>query len=223
MDIEKLVEERQAEVKEPKNQVTYGLVLIFVIFILCIFIWKSYYTYAICLGLGIIIGVTLRYSRFCFAAAFRNLFITRNTRILRGILLGLIVSTVGFAIIQSSYIPNQGSSYGDIPGAVRSVGLHVMVGAFVFGMGMVLAGGCASGMLMRIGEGHIIFVVVLIGFIIGTLLAANDNGFFNIILNKNAKTIYFPEYLGLKTVAAIQVIILMILYKLAQWREKRGN
>ncbi|WP_346869389.1 N-acetylmuramoyl-L-alanine amidase [Clostridium sp. UBA5119] len=29
-----------------------------------------------------------------------------------------------------------------------------MIGAFIFGIGMVLAGGCVSGVLMRIGEGH---------------------------------------------------------------------
>lgn len=220
-DIEKLMQQRQAEIKDKKSQLAYGLVLILTVLGLCIFLWKHYYTYAVCLGIGVMIGITLRYSRFCFAAAFRNLFITRNTRILRGIILGLIVSSIGFAIIQSDYDFTQGSSYSDIPGVISSVGLHVTIGAFIFGIGMVLAGGCASGILMRIGEGHTIHGVALVGFVIGTLLGAKDYSFWHHLFTKNAKIIYFPEYLDIRIVVFIQVVVLMILYKLALWYEKK--
>lgn len=219
-DIEKLMQQRQSEIKDKKNQLGYGFVLIFTVVIFCMFLWKCYYTYAVCLGVGMTIGITLRYSRFCFAAAFRNLFVTGNTRVLRGILLGLIVSTIGFAIIQSGYSFTQASSYSDIPGVVSSVGLHSVIGAFIFGIGMVLAGGCASGILMRIGEGHTIHGVALVGLMIGTLLGAKDYNFWHNLFIKNAKVIYFPEYLDIKIVVFIQVVVLMILYKLALWYEK---
>ena len=49
--------------------------------------------------LGLVAGFTLQRSRFCFASAFRDLFLFGQSRIMRGILAGLAVATVGFAIV----------------------------------------------------------------------------------------------------------------------------
>ncbi len=220
-EMDQLIKQRQGQVKKEKSQIPYGIVLLLIILILCTTLWKSKYNYAVCLGVGVIIGIILRYSRFCFTAAFRDPFISGNTRGLRGIILAMIVSTIGFAVIQSGYIHNKGVDYNLIPGAVSSVGIHVVIGAFIFGIGMVLAGGCASGVLMRIGEGHALHWVVLIGFIIGTLLGAKDYSFWYELFIKDAKTIYFSEYLDLKIVVLAQVAVLMILYKLALRYENR--
>jgi len=86
---------------------------------------------------------------------------------------------------------------------------------------MVLAGGCASGVLMRIGEGHALHWVVLIGFIIGTLLGAKDYSFWYEHFIKDAKTIYFLEHFDLKIVVLVQIVVLIILYKLALRYENR--
>lgn len=220
-EIDILVKQRQTQLKEEKSQIKYGVILLVINTILCIVLWKKHYNYAVCLGVGTVIGIILRYSRFCFTAAFRDPFISRNTRMLRGIILAMIVSTIGFALIQSSYNHYKGVNYELIPGAVSSVGIHVMIGAFIFGIGMVLAGGCASGVLMRIGEGHALHWVVLIGFIIGTLLGAKNYSFWFNLFIKDAKTIYFSEYLDLKYVVLIQIIVLALLYKLALWYENR--
>jgi hypothetical protein len=42
--------------------------------------------------------------------------------------------------------------------------LGSMLGGLIFGIGMVFAGGCASGSLWRIGEGHLKLVVAVIFF-----------------------------------------------------------
>ncbi|WP_035291048.1 YeeE/YedE thiosulfate transporter family protein [Clostridium sp. KNHs214] len=220
-EIDELVKQRQSQVRKEKSQIPYGIMLILIAFMLCIIFWQKQPRYVTFLSVGIIIGIILRYSRFCFTAAFRDPFITGSTRVLRGMILSMMVSTIGFAVIQSRYIHSKGANYEMIPGAVSSVGVHVMIGAFIFGIGMVLAGGCASGVLMRIGEGHALHWVVLIGFIIGTLLGAKDYSFWYEHFIKNAKTIYFSEYLDLKIVVLLQMIVLMILYKLAVWYENR--
>lgn len=220
-EIDELIKQRQAQVKNEKSQVHYGVILLLIVMVLCIILWQEHYVYAVALGVGTIIGIILRYSRFCFTAAFRDPFISGNTRVLRGMILAMIVSTVGFAIIQSGYTYSKGGNYDLIPGAVSSVGVHVMIGAFIFGIGMVLAGGCASGVLMRIGEGHALHWVVLVGFIIGTLLGAKNYTFWYENFIKDAKTIYFSEYMDLKIVAAVQIIVLMILYKFALWYENK--
>lgn len=220
-EIDMLIKQRQAQLKKEKSQIKYGVILLLIASILCIILWQNHYRYAVFLSVGIIIGIILRYSRFCFTAAFRDPFIIGNTRVLRGMILALIVSTIGFAVIQSAYTHNKGFDYQLIPGAVSSVGVHVMIGAFIFGIGMVLAGGCSSGVLMRIGEGHALHLVVLIGFIIGTLLGAKNYSFWYETFIKHAKTIYFSEYLDLKIVVLAQIIVLMILYKIALWYENK--
>ena len=54
--------------------------------------------------LGIIAGFTLQRSRFCFASAFRDLFLFGNSRIMKGIIVGLGIATFGFAIIMYNEI-----------------------------------------------------------------------------------------------------------------------
>jgi uncharacterized membrane protein YedE/YeeE len=59
-----------------------------------------------------------------------------------------------------------------LPG--RPVGLSLAVGAFIFGIGMQLASGCASGTLVGLGEGFVKSVIVIIFFILGATLAIQD-------------------------------------------------
>jgi uncharacterized protein len=220
-EIDELIEKRISQVEKKKSQIPYGVILFLIVLILCTMFWKSHYNYAVCLGVGTIIGIILRYSRFCFAAAFREPFVSGSTRILRGVLLAMIVSTIGFAVIQSGYNHTKGVDYDLIPGAVSSVGIHVMIGAFIFGIGMVFAAGCSSSLLMRIGEGHALYWIVFLGFIIGTLLGAKSYSFWYEHFIKNAKTIYFPEYIDLKIVVVVQIVVLIILYKISLWYENK--
>ncbi|TEB04373.1 putative inner membrane protein [Pelotomaculum schinkii] len=109
-----------------------------------------------------------------------------------------------------------------IPGAINPVGLHTMIGAFIFGIGMTIAGGCASGVLMRIGEGHVLPWVALLGFFIGTTLGAKNYSFWYDNIISKARVVYFPEHISLEVVVIVQIIVLVGLYKLAAWYEKKS-
>ena len=216
-----LIKQRERKGKKKKSQIPYSVGLILIVLILFVILLQKQYTYGVCWILGIGIGIVLRYSRFCFSAAFRDPFLVGNTKLLRAMLLAMMISTIGFAIIQQNYIQHNPINYDLIPGAVTSIGAHVMIGAFIFGVGMIIAGGCGSGVLMRIGEGHALQWVVLVGFLIGTVLGAKDYSFwYNHIIEKS-KTIYFPEYLDFRIVVVVQIAILLGLYRLASWYEDR--
>jgi uncharacterized membrane protein YedE/YeeE len=58
-----------------------------------------------------------------------------------------------------------------VGGAVAPAGVSVLVGAFVFAVGMQLAGGCGSGMLYHLGAGVTPMAATLVGFVTGGLLA----------------------------------------------------
>src|SRR5713101_7313646 len=55
------------------------------------------------LGMGA--GFVLQRSRFCFASAFRDLFLFGESRIMKGVLSGMGVATLGFAINMYNKVP----------------------------------------------------------------------------------------------------------------------
>ncbi|WP_125154277.1 YeeE/YedE thiosulfate transporter family protein [Clostridium rectalis] len=220
-ELDKLIKERRNNNKKKKNQIPYAIVLIVLLIILAYKLLNLDYNYAVSLIIGTAIGLVLRYSRFCFVGAVRDPFTGGNTKLLRGVLMAMIVSTIGFFVIQNNYLKTHPIRYEFIPGTVSPVGLHIMIGAFMFGIGMVIAGGCASGVLMRMGEGHLLQWIILLGFLIGTVLGAKDYPFWYKHIIAQANTVYFPEYINFNIVVVLQLIVLIILYILALKYEKR--
>jgi len=55
-------------------------------------------------------------------------------------------------------------------GFVMPAGMNIAIGAFLFGVGMQLAGGCASGTLFTAGGGNLKMVITLIFFVLGSAL-----------------------------------------------------
>lgn len=121
------------------------------------------------IGLGL--GYTLQRSRFCFTSAFRDPTLTGGTKLTKALLVALGVSTIGFAGIHISRYGVDLSKLPENMGALaRPIGLHLVIGAFLFGLGAVLAGGCASGTLMRFGEGYVQNILAFITFILGAII-----------------------------------------------------
>ncbi|WP_155718035.1 YeeE/YedE thiosulfate transporter family protein, partial [Pseudomonas fluorescens] len=58
-------------------------------------------------------------------------------------------------------------------GLVAPAGVSVVFGAFIFGIGMQLGGGCASGTLFTVGGGNARMLVTLLFFICGSLIATH--------------------------------------------------
>ncbi|AYD39546.1 transporter [Clostridium fermenticellae] len=221
-DMDLLIQKRQTKGKQrQKNQIFYAVCVFIAALIICILLWKYNHKYVSYWVMGIGFGITLRYSRFCFSSVFRDFIFLGNTKLLKALLLALMISTIGFGVIQYIYLRDNPINYIHIPGVIVSVGPHIAIGAFMFGIGMTIAGGCASGVLMRIGEGHVLPWVILLGFIVGNTLGAKNYPLWYDKIISSSRVIYFPEYLDLKIVVTLQLIILIILYRIASWHENR--
>ena len=83
----------------------------------------------------------------------------RALRLQLGIVLGLLVGVTGVAILKSKGMVDA-SAY------VKPASPANILGGVLFGLGMVLAGSCASGMLWRVGEGHITQLIAMIATVI---------------------------------------------------------
>jgi uncharacterized membrane protein YedE/YeeE len=122
-------------------------------------------------GLGF--GFVLQRGRFCFASAFRDIFLLGHARNMKGVLLGLAVGAVGFGVVMSRQVPL--TSLGIYPPSanVLPLGIHTVLGGLLFGVGMVVAGGCVSGSIYRMGEGYVASWVAFAGVMGGLLLSAH--------------------------------------------------
>jgi len=120
---------------------------------------------------GILFGVVLQRSRLCFNSAIRDVKMTKDNYLMKMALLAILVETIGFHLAaQLGWIKLN---------ALPFVPLAQIVGGFLFGMGMVLAGGCASGVTYRIGEGYI--TALLAALFYGITAAAVRGGPLQII------------------------------------------
>ncbi|GAB7092446.1 hypothetical protein JCM18237_27170 [Halorubrum luteum] len=113
---------------------------------------------------GLLFGALLQKSRFCFVSAFRDFVAFKDTRVLKGVLAGVAVMTV-FWSVQATFGYFRGFW-------TPAWGVGSVLGGLVFGLGMTLAGGCASGTLYRAGQGYVQFWIVLAFMFVGYVLFA---------------------------------------------------
>jgi uncharacterized membrane protein YedE/YeeE len=128
--------------------------------------------------LGLALGFTLFHSRFGFTSAWRQVVAVGQGVALRAQMLMLAVACVLFAVVLSSGV----SLAGPPKGFTNPVGISLLVGAFLFGMGMQVGGSCASGTLFAVGSGQTAIVLTLFGFIVGSVLAALSYTFWFVTL-----------------------------------------
>ncbi|WP_309143128.1 YeeE/YedE family protein [Domibacillus sp. A3M-37] len=150
-----------------KPLVAAGIIAAVVLFIAIVS--TTNWTQGVLYIIGLALGMTLLYARFGFTSAFRRLMSVGNVQGLQAHMLMLAVATTLFAIILST-----GFSFTGVTpvGYVSPVGVSVIFGAFIFGIGMQLGNGCASGTLYSIGGGSSSMILTLIAFIAGSLLGA---------------------------------------------------
>jgi len=116
------------------------------------------------LFVGILFGFVLQRGRFCMNSAFRDIVLFKDYALIKTVAVALLVSFAGFAIM-------------DLAGVITLApkplwwGANIL-GSFVFGIGMVIAGGCASGVTYRVGEGMVGAMTAVLGLTIGAYVTA---------------------------------------------------
>ena len=168
------------------------------------------------LAFGLVIGIIMQRTRFCFVRAFREPFMTGHADATKAVALAIIISTAGFTYMKWADLKDWEVFVRD------SFWVGSLLGGFIFGIGMSLSGGCASGSLWRAGEGHVKLWVAVICF-------ALSASYFRVWLTESGRVerlgeaIFLPDYIGW-IMALLGVIVLMGLwYLLMAWNEARGK
>jgi len=157
----KILEHNQ---KKVKNFFIFGtLVFIAIIF------WSLYLIFVVnsaklgmAMFFGSLFGIIIAKAQVCFTSAFRDIFTTGRSELAKAIIIGMVVATLGvFAFITLGQTAK-----------IMWAGPNVVIGGFLFGFGIVLAGGCECGWMYRAVEGQVHFWIVGVGNIIGSTLLA---------------------------------------------------
>jgi uncharacterized protein len=116
---------------------------------------------------GGLMGLTLYHASFGFTAAWRRFTTTGDGVGLRAqmLMLGIAVCLFFPALAAGEILGTP------VWGFVFPVGTSVVVGAFIFGIGMQLGGGCGSGTLFTVGGGSTRMLLTLFFFVVGSVIA----------------------------------------------------
>lgn len=113
---------------------------------------------------GFGLGVAFLKAEFSYTASWRR-FLSRGEA--GGLLGGLIVIAICAVVVVP--VAALAPKYG---GAIAPLGPSLVIGAFVFGIGMQLANGCGSGTLYTVGGGSGRMLVALLLFVIGSVFGS---------------------------------------------------
>ena len=117
--------------------------------------------------LGAVLGLVLQRGRFCITGAFRDLWVSRSSRWFTAFLLAIAIQALGVALLTALGVIS--------PELPRLSVVATVAGSFLFGVGIVLAGGCATGTYYRAGEGLVGSWFALVAYALSA--AAAKTGF----------------------------------------------
>lgn len=126
--------------------------------------WLWFFAY---LGIGLLLGTVLYRSDFCMAGMLRDAFLFRDRTRLRHLFLAVMLTLFLFLLVRES-----GWQTFESPAGFNRGSLLGAAGGVVFGIGMVLAGGCVFSTLYKMAGGNLTYVLVFCGIITGSLLYA---------------------------------------------------
>lgn len=208
--------------KKKKSQIPQGLLVLILIVAAGLFLGFRNTNLGFFWATGIAFGFILQRSRFCFTASLRDPYLTGGTSLTKAVLVALAITSLGFWAIKFGAfqrgLPIPGQSF------VVPISLGTAFGAVTFGTGMVIAGGCASGTLMRTGEGFLMNMISLAFFVIGSFAGAATYGWWteNVILRGRA--VFLPDVLGWFGAIGVQLAIIVLLWIAAdKWAKAKAG
>jgi uncharacterized membrane protein YedE/YeeE len=162
---------------------------------------------------GALFGILIERGQICFTSAFRDLWVSGRALMSKAIAIGMMISVV----ITFIYIQN-----GSVQ-LIKMAAPSTVIGGLLFGFGIVLAGGCETGMMYRAMEGQILFWIVGAGNIVGATILAygwDHLGIFN-ALTKNWSKVNLIDQWGPTGALLGTLAMLAVWFFLSNWWEKR--
>ncbi len=166
--------------------------------------------------IGVGLGITLLHAAFGFSGGWRRFIRERDSAGIRAqlLLLGL-TSLLFFPLLGQVF------SSIDASAALAPAGVSVLAGAFLFGIGMQLGGGCGSGTLYTMGQGQVDMLITLVFFIVGATLGSAHLHWWLSLPGYGG--ISLIQHFGWWPALLLQAVLLGMLYGVVRTLERRRN
>ena len=166
---------------------------------------------------GTLLGLSLYHAAFGFTSSWRVFIADGRGAGLRAQMLMLAVGVALFFPALAS-----GTLFGNpVTGLVSPAGTSVVIGAFMFGIGMQLGGGCASGTLYTVGGGSTRMIVTLAAFIAGSVIATAHMPFWTSL--PQLKPVSLVKTLGLAPALLLNWLVFAAIAAITVVVEKRRH
>lgn len=180
-------------------------------------------------GLGF--GYTLTRSRFGFAGGIKRIYVRGEGSLTKALLMTFAAVTLIYGTIQwtaslkgaiPAFLAKNGEAI--IPGTqnVFMTNIGTVIGGFLFGIGMIIAGGCASGTLADFGEGEGHALIAFPLFVLGTI----PGHYLREVIDRNpigkvGVRGHLPQYFGYFGAIVVTLLGLLFLYVLTKKYENK--
>ena len=165
---------------------------------------------------GAAFGLVFQRSRLCLVRAFREPFMTGDAEHTRAGALAIVIAMLGFSILKFTDLKDQGEW------VFPAAGAGALLGGLIFGVGMVLAGGCGAGSIWRMGEGQVKLWAAVATFALSaslTRLVLTQTG----LQQKLGVAVFMPSVFGWAGAVALVVAVMLGWAALATWNEASGK
>lgn len=217
-----------------RYQPLIGIAVIAISLLLALFSKKPE-AFVLYMGTGLALGYILTRSRFGFAGGVKRIYVTGEGSLTKALLVTFGLATVvtaglHWAAVQNGAVAAWVARKGEavIPGTqvVLEIGLPLILGGGIFGAGMIMAGGCASGTLADLGEGAVRVLFSLPFFVLGCI----PGHWMRAVISDSplgaGPRVYLPEYVGYSGAVIVTVIGLVAVWVATrhyeQYRKREG-
>ncbi|MGM0523982.1 MAG: YeeE/YedE family protein [Bacillota bacterium] len=171
---------------------------------------------------GVYLGYVLTRARFGFAGGIKRIYMRGEGSLTKALIILILVTafvTMGLQWkaaadgLLPAYLAGDGEAF--IPGTtnVYFTNIATVIGGFIFGMGMMLAGACGSGTLADFGEGAGRAMIAFIFFVLGT---APGHYLRQVVdgtaIGQIGVRLHFPQVMGYFGAFALTAALLGVLY-----------
>lgn len=156
---------------------------------------------AVAIVFGTAFGVLIQRGQICFTAAFRDVWVTHKTKLADSLVIGLAAATVATFLV---FLVT------GVEPITKPAGWGTLIGGFLFGLGIILAGACETGMMYRAMEGQFQAWLAFIGNVAGATILAygwDHWGIMNLLV-KGAPKVNFANAFGLWGALALSLVLL---------------
>jgi uncharacterized membrane protein YedE/YeeE len=172
--------------------------------------------------IAVALGYTMQRGRWCMVQGFREPHMTGNATMAKSVALSICIVAIGATVLKYAVpMRAEGEAVLATMNYVRGTfGWGGVFGGFMFGLGAMLAGGCGTGTLWRVGEGQIKLWLVMIVFGLSVSLCSlwvktNEWESDEVL----GSYVYMPDAIGYGPALALVLFAMAAWYVVVTWNE----